>query len=187
MLIQYSPWTTDMSMASLCTTNIFFCGKYDLIHAATQTNYTSKWSNIHEKLLQIFTTSMFYLKFKVKWPKLYGCMCFSGWWPREICPTSERQWCYYSSSYIFLGIQPINSAFQVRTHYWSCFAKGGVVFYLCSEVFHFRHGTMGLKFFFSLSFSIICNEFVSCIGCRLLCCVRKRFLSGVELNGHHLL
>ena len=42
----------------------FFGGNYDLIKLSIQTNYISKWWNIHEKLIETITTSIFYLEFK---------------------------------------------------------------------------------------------------------------------------
>ena len=76
----------------------------------TKTNYVSKWSNFQEKLIEIFTTSIFYLKLKeLKQWKWHGGTCFLGCFlfhptakPNRPNSLKQRRCC--SFLYIFLVI-----------------------------------------------------------------------------------
>ena len=62
---RFQPLTTDAPMTLLCTaTNSFFGGNYDLIQLHKKIIHQNVW-NILSKLIEIFTLSIFYSKFKM--------------------------------------------------------------------------------------------------------------------------
>ena len=87
----------------LFTATNFFGGKFD---SAIQKNYTSKWLDIEEKLIVIFSTSILYLKFKVNNKNEMAAPAFLGFFLFHLM-TEQNQ----PNSQKVLLLQPLSLSF----------------------------------------------------------------------------